>query len=379
MIKQPIILGRLSAWLHQWKEYGSPQKNYLFRSLLIGIACLFSVPLSIIEHTRYSKKILKTKISLPPIFIIGFWRSGTTFLQNILQNDKSIGMLCAWQVAGPGFYISFEPYLKYFLKKLLPENRPMDNVELSFNTPQEEELALLNVTPYSLYYQMFFPKNAPDIFKKYCLLHGLTKSEQACMKNAYYHLVQKLSLYHKGKQLILKNPANTARISWLLEMFPGARFIYMYRNPYDIFVSCLHLFKTLIPYCQLQDIDENNLEPYILMMYTNIMNVYFEQRQKIPVQDLLEIKFEDFEQRPLLWIKKIYDQFHIPGFDNAQSDIILYCQSQRHYKKNTYSFDDKTRIRINEQWGSIINKSGYTDDYRWKNNPSYLNFGGENK
>jgi hypothetical protein len=55
---------------------------------------------------------------------------------------------------------------------------------------------------------------------------------------------------YQDKRLILKSPSHTARVRLLLELFPGARFIHISRNPYEIYSSTHKLHeKLLIQWC----------------------------------------------------------------------------------------------------------------------------------
>lgn len=58
--------------------------------------------------------------------------------------------------------------------------------------------------------------------------------------------VKFIAFRNKGKQLVLKNPPNTERIPYLLEMFPKAKFIFIYRNPYVLFYSIRNMWKKAI-------------------------------------------------------------------------------------------------------------------------------------
>ena len=62
--------------------------------------------------------------------------------------------------------------------------------------------------------------------------------------------LKKITMYHHGKQLVLKNQDNTGKIPQLLEMFPNAKFVYCYRNPYDLYMSMKKFMTKVIPlYC----------------------------------------------------------------------------------------------------------------------------------
>ena len=40
-----------------------------------------------------------------------------------------------------------------------------------------------------------------------------------------------------GKPLVIKSPVHTARVALLLKLFPRAKFIYLHRNPLQVFQS----------------------------------------------------------------------------------------------------------------------------------------------
>jgi hypothetical protein len=48
------------------------------------------------------------------------------------------------------------------------------------------------------------------------------------------------------QRLILKSPAHTARMKLLHELFPGAKFIHISRNPYEVYQSTQKLFMDLL-------------------------------------------------------------------------------------------------------------------------------------
>ena len=63
------------------------------------------------------------------------------------------------------------------------------------------------------------------------------QSEFEAWKQEFVFLLKKISLANHNKQLVLKSPPNTARIKLLLSLFPNAKFIFIHRNPYEVYVS----------------------------------------------------------------------------------------------------------------------------------------------
>jgi hypothetical protein len=82
---------------------------------------------------KYSSKINKTKISHPPVFIIGHWRSGTTYLHEILSQDPQFCYVSLWNTLLPDSFLILEP-IKKFLMRFLPSERPMDAIKVDMDT-----------------------------------------------------------------------------------------------------------------------------------------------------------------------------------------------------------------------------------------------------
>lgn len=44
--------------------------------------------------------------------------------------------------------------------------------------------------------------------------------------------------------LLIKSPVHTARVRLVLGLFPRARFLYIHRDPYEVFQSAVHMADT---------------------------------------------------------------------------------------------------------------------------------------
>ncbi len=61
-------------------------------------------------------------------------------------------------------------------------------------------------------------------------------------------MLRKLTVRHGSeKRLVIKSPVHTARVALLLKLFPDAQFIYIHRNPYEVFQSCVNMAGTSQP------------------------------------------------------------------------------------------------------------------------------------
>ena len=95
-------------------------------------------------------------------------------------------------------------------------------------------------------------------------------------------------------------------------------------------------------------------------MYRRLFYKYEEEKSLIPANNLVELKFEDFEKDAFCITQDIYKQLDIPGFENAKNDIEKYLGKKKGYKKNQYKYEDLTVKTVEENWGMALKEWGYS-------------------
>lgn len=334
------------------------------RIIYVVFMSIILSPFVLVEQLLHARKIRKTEIKKDPIFIVGHWRSGTTYLTNIMANDKDKGYFTVAQTFTHSVFITLEKVLKKTYKSVMPETRPMDNMKMDFELPQEEIFALANKTPDAIVHMLSFPRNA-RFYAKCAFYHHLSPRRQARLSKNYYRIIQKVTYYTGGKQLVVKSPDNTCRMKMLLELFPNAKFIHICRNPYKVFRSTMGMYRTLFPLFSLEELnDEVNqqAEDIIFDIYEEFYHQYLNDRQLIPEGNLIELKYEDFIQQPLDYIQKIYATLNIDGFEKAKAEMQTYIESQHTYKTNPHTIDEKNKKRLNKRMGFLFKQFGYAMD-----------------
>ncbi|NOY59132.1 MAG: sulfotransferase, partial [Calditrichaeota bacterium] len=207
--------------------------KYLPRLLPITMRSLMNSRENKKEVEAFEAQIRETRVEKAPVFILGHWRSGTTLLQNYFSLDKQFAYPNLFQVYNPNSFLHLEPIIAEKMANAPAEKRPMDNVRVTFDSPAEDEFALAILSRCSPLLAWVFPKRQ-EFYDRYLTMQDVSAEEFARWKNAFQLFVRKLTLKNK-KQLILKSPPHTCRISLLLDMYPDAKFIHLYRNPFDVF------------------------------------------------------------------------------------------------------------------------------------------------
>lgn len=354
----PLAGGSFINWLKLLRANKGIDSQYFLKGILISLTSITGIPNRILEKVIFDRQIENISMK-SPIFIIGHWRSGTTYLHNLITQDNNLGYVSSLQTWTPELFLASEAIVQYILKTFLPENRPMDNIKLSGNSPQEEEYALGNVSPYSFYHGWYFTKNMKRHFKESVLFEYSQEIQQEWCE-AYLRVLKKATFKMNGKRLVLKNPANTARIQTLLKMFPQAKFVHIYRNPYAVFLSTKNLYRQLLPVLELQKTDDREVEENILWLYRETMSKFFADKHLIPPANLIEIKYEDFIINPCQFLQQIYEKLDLTEFYWQKTKFERYITTQSNYKSNQYSLTQKDIDTVKRHWNFALEQWQYS-------------------
>ena len=332
--------------------------KHLMRVIFINTISIVGIPFRIRENFLYKQKIERTRVQSPPIFIIGHWRSGTTHLHNLLCQDPQFGYISMLEASFPKSFMS-NSFFKYFMSEFLPETRPMDNMKMGVDETQEDEMALGNIFPYTLYNAWYFPKRMMEFYYRYVRFRNIPKKTIRSWKQGYDYLIRKTTLNMEGKQILLKNPANTARIKFLLTLYPDAKFIHIYRNPYIVYLSTRHFYKKTMEKFMFQNVSSDLIERNFIKIYEDMMKCYFNEKKLIPKENLVEVKFEELEQDPINQLNKIYSTFNLSGFEINKERFSRYLEGLKNYKKNIFQLKDRDLDIVRKYWSFTINKWNY--------------------
>lgn len=338
------------------KKYGYDRKfrkKVLYSRLISFIVSLLAFFDRLVFNFKTKPKDLKD-----PVFILGHWRSGTTLLHNLLCQDPNTAYTTTYQTVFPNNLFAFQWLFKPIMKWAMPNQRPVDNVELNPDFPQEEEFALNNEVPFSFYNWWYFPKHTQAIANEY--LFGKTASAEAKTdwKENYKRFVTRCILNTGGKRFVSKNPPHTARIPELLELFPNAKFIFIHRNPYEVVRSTKAFYKSILEGIKLQETTEEQLMDNILWIYREMITKFERDKKLIPEGCLLEVRYEDFVLNTKETIIKVYDQLLTEDFSGAEKRVDTYINDQSHVLK-TYQYQQGFIDRVNAQLHEIIENQGY--------------------
>ncbi len=326
---------------------------------------LLTTPLQWLQRLVLHRKLKKINLSEnAPVFILGHWRSGTTHLHYTLAKNPKFTYITNFQSFFFNIILSVG-WLDRLLSPFMPKVRPQDNMEVDTLAPQEEEQVLANITNTSGVHGFYFPKNR-SYFRKYNLFQGISKKEYSTWKKYYLYVVKLISyLGGQDKKVLLKNPNNTARIKQLLELFPNARFIYIHRNPYQVYLSTKHLHRAVLRSQRLQNITKEEEDDLIIQNYSTLIKGYLDSKHLIPEGNLFEIAFDDLGKENELdnW-EKIYQLLKLDNWNEMKPIIKDYLDSKKSYKKNKFVEIEPILVeKIEKELAFVFKEYGYEKKY----------------
>ena len=353
----------LRVWLHLLLENRGVERPYWGKLARVLGASAATLPLRVAETWLHSRAVARTEIREPPLFILGFPRTGTTHLHNLLSKDPNLGYVTTLQAIAPKWFLVGRGRIKRLMEQGMDQKtRPMDNVQVSLDMPQEEEVALANSTHMSFIHNFSFPKKTRPYFERYLLLGDgghLHPRELRRWEREYLEIVRKATIHWGGCRIVLKTPANQGRVPSLLRMFPNAKFVHIVRDPIVTYQSMRHMYRKVFPLYQMQDVDWNEVDEFVVDSYVMTMKRFIEDSKKIPKGNFVEVKFEDLEADPVGVLEGLYGRLDLPGWETAKSAVRDYLSTLADYRKNDYEPSREVVDLVCERWGFAFEEWNY--------------------
>lgn len=336
----------------------SPSKLSLVAA--VSFATPFNTGLGWLQRAIYGRKLSAASFHGPPIFIIGHWRSGTTLLHELMVKDERLSSPSTFQCFAPHHFLVTEWAFRRFFTWLLPQHRPMDNMQTGWDRPQEDEFAMLNLGYPSPYRRIAFPDQPPPDVQ---FLDTESVDWQAA--DQWAQGLQRFLLAvscQTQRPLIVKSPTHTGRVATLARTFPGAKFIHISRDPRALFPSTVRLWKSLdqVQGLQVPSGSDGEIEDYVIHCLKVMYDAFHRQREQIAADHLIDIRYEDLVSDPVGQVERIYRQLHLGGFDPVRETLQQWAETEhRDYQTNRHRLPADQEQRIRAEWADYFQRYGY--------------------
>ena len=313
------------------------------------------------QSVAHAEALDKAKV-LPPVFLLGFWRSGTTFLHELFCCDTRFGFPSTYACMNSAHFLLTE---QGFHKRRGKQEayRPMDNMQYSWTSPQEDEFALLCMGAPSPYEALLVPSLMSDP-RLLLDLRCRPAEDQDRWKRTIQSFLRELTVQQR-KPMALKSPTHGFRFPFLPSLFPGSRFVIIERNPYEVFASNLKLWRTLLDMYSLESASSVQIENFVLAAYLIHEDAIAEGIRNTAAENIARLRYEDLIADPLHEMKRIYSELKLPGFEDAQPALQQYITSVAGHQRNQLVLSPAQKNSVDQMWGGMISGKGYGWPDNW--------------
>lgn len=345
-----------------WKNRFRVHPVHWKRVFTVTLSGCMNSTFGVLQSLVYGRRIESTVVDPPPIFIIGHWRSGTTYLHELLVRDKRFAYPTTYQCFMPHHFLVTGWFLPKLLRFLLPSQRPMDNMVMGFDHPQEDEFALCSLGAPTPYFRMAFPNHGPA-YQEFLDMQDVDKRDLRRFKRALQSFVKALTHRYR-RQLVLKSPPHTGRIELLAELFPGAKFIHIVRDPYLLFASMRRTWQAMDGVQSFQKPKHDDLDEYVLSCLERMYGGFERQRARIDPATICDLRYEDLVRDPVGQLQVVYQALELGDFEDLRQDLEEYVAQQKDYQPGRHELTPELTAEVDRRWSGYRDKYGYAASTR---------------
>jgi omega-hydroxy-beta-dihydromenaquinone-9 sulfotransferase len=227
-----------------------------------------------------------------PVFIVGFWRSGTTVVHELVTACGRWTTPQTWQCFNPSTC-----FLRRAPARSTAVQRPMDQGFIATQGPQEDEFALLLLGEPSIYRGLIDPRRLLE-----CARASWSGSEGPLER--WQQFVRGLATSGDAP-LLLKSPGHTFRLPMLLRLFPRARFVWIGRHPGEVLASNGRMWSAMMRVYALWDCPTDMLERFLREAVRSCTAVLERCLADMTPEQMLWVDFEALQTDPERVLRQI--------------------------------------------------------------------------
>ena len=275
-----------------------------------------------------------------PIIVVGLPRSGTTHLVNLIAADKRFRSMPLWEAREPvpdqrEEVLPGEPDPRWLrcndawesMQRSLPH---MTSMHPMAPDHVHEELDL-ELPDFSSYYIEWIAR-CPQ-WRDHYLGHDQTP-HYAYMKS----VLQILQWRRPGQRWVLKSPQHLEQLGPLLTTFPDATIVVTHRDP----VSVIQSTATMMTYGARIQYRHTRPDWYIEYWTDRIHRLLagaVRDRELLPAERTLDVRFEDFMGDELSIVERIYNTAGLELTPAARAEVVAYRDAHQRGRDGQVVYD----------------------------------------
>jgi hypothetical protein len=286
------------------------------------------------------------------VLVLGYWRSGTTLLHELLCLDTRYTYPTTHACMNPQHFLFSEASAQ--AQKGTSTQRPMDEMEVRASSPQEDEFALLSLGARSPYEALLIPAILPEALK---LIdpHDLSPQDEQHWREVFLSFLAGVSVGGAGRPMILKSPTHGARVDTLRELLPDARYILIVRDPMTSFESVVRMWCKMFEMYALGPIPpEDEIRESVLADRPHFEAKLAAGARDLPINRFVTITYGSLVANPVAVIERLYQQLEMGEFETVREAIVAETLRRSGYQARGVLPSHQWQRRISDAWGPIL-------------------------
>ena len=246
------------------------------------------------------------------LFVMGFWRSGTTLLHELLAAGPHMAAPQTWQCMNPSAFRLINP----------PQcddggvQRPMDSVIISLHSPQEDEFSLL-------------ANGAPSVYRAWIDPRRWEETLPALSQQTWLDLPEKQWLTDwkdflgwcmpaDAHTLVVKSPNHVFRLKAIHRAWPTARFIWTLRDPVDTWLSNRKMWQAMVNMYALWEWRLEDLDQLLFHAFREYVHTLRWAMEAFGSEQMAVVGFDQLTERSPETLCKIICEMGLGRWDEWQ-------------------------------------------------------------
>ncbi len=304
-----------------------------------------------LQHAVHHEQLAKANLS-HAVVVLGYWRSGTTLLHELLCLDQRYTYPTTHACMNPHHFLFSEAAA--LARGGATVQRPMDEMEVQASSPQEDEFALLSLGARSPYEALIMPQILPDALKL-TDPRDLQANEEKRWREVFRSFLAGVSVRGGGRPMILKSPTHGARVGTLRVLLPEARYLVIMRDPITNFESVIRMWRKMFETYALGPIpSDDEIREAVLADRPTFEVKLAAGAAGLPENRFAAISYESLVANPVGVIEQLYSQLELGDFGSVRDAIVAETNRRREYKAKGSLPSEAWRQRITKEWASIL-------------------------
>jgi len=276
-----------------------------------------------------------------PIFVIGFPRTGTTLMQNVLSCGQGYRSLYFWELVTP-----YPLHKNHNKDQKRRKNRA--NLMLQLFKLGAPELPIVHDIRINSKEECWILLANTLVLINFDLGTGLHEwnnwlmtMDRSWVYEEYKRMLQIQAHLVKTKRFVLKCPSHIWNVESILKIFPDACIIWTHRNPVNIIASTCSLVGVAKRFF-FDSIDYETIGNSVLNRFSDVVEKAIKFRDGIANDNqFYDVKFDYLIKDTLEEVKNIKKYFKLEHNDNHDIAIKEYLNQSRkaQFRKHNYSLE----------------------------------------